>query len=94
LLVITLLILGIAFAGPAWAQEPTPPNLLLEMGRPAQLPPNSLRDDILSRPAPATADPAREPFRIYVGVGDPRCFPGEDGFVPEPVGRAPRRRSR
>jgi hypothetical protein len=95
LLAITMLILGLAFAGPAWAQESTQPNLLLEMSRPAQpLPVDSLRDDILSRPAPPTADPTREPFRLYVGVGDPRCVPGEDGFMGDRVGRTSRRRAR
>src|SRR6266850_59252 len=85
----------VAFVAPACAQEATQPNLLLELSRPAQPVPidSSTRDDIRDRPAPPRADPLRAPFRVYVGVGDPRCFPGEDGLGPEPMGRGTRRRS-
>ena len=78
-----MLVIGAACVAPVRAQEPPPqPNLLLQMTRPAQTPPidSTMRDDIQARPAPPRADPLREPFRLHVGVGDPRCFPGEDGL--------------
>jgi hypothetical protein len=79
---------------PARAQEPPPPqpNLLLQMSRPPQSVPveSSMRDDIQARPAPPR-DPLRDSFRLYVGVGDARCYPGEDGFMQVPQSR---RRSR
>jgi hypothetical protein len=92
---IGMLLTCVASVAPACAQEPTQPNLLLELSRPAQpLPIDSMtRDDIRDRPAPPRADPLREPFRVYVGVGDPRCLPGEDGLGPGPIGRGTRRRS-
>jgi hypothetical protein len=91
-----MLFLCAAFVAPVCAQEPTQPNLLLQMSRPAgQLPvDSSMRDDILDRPAPPRADPLREPFRVYVGVGDPRCFPGEDGLGLERFPGRSRRRPR
>jgi len=91
---IAMLLACVAFVAPACAQEPTQPNLLLELSRPAQPVPidSSMRDDIRDRPAPPRADPLREPFRVYVGGGDPRCFPGEDGLGPVPIGRGTRRR--
>ncbi len=93
---IAMLLMSAAGVASARAQEPTRPNLLLEMSRPQQSLPveSSMRDDIQNRPAPPRADPLREPFRVYVGVGDPRCFPGEEGFVPERMGSGSRRRSR
>ncbi len=78
---IATLIMVAALVAPAFAQEPTQPNLLLELTRPSQpVPIDSItRDDLRDRP---------------VGVGDPRCFPGEDGFGPGRIGGGPRRRSR
>jgi hypothetical protein len=90
-----MLLACVASGAPAGAQEPTRPNLLLELSRPAQpvAIDSMMRDDIRDRPAPPRADPLQEPFRVYVGVGDPRCVPGEDGLGPEPMGRGTRRRS-
>jgi hypothetical protein len=92
---VAMLLACVALGAPAGAQEPTQPNLLLELSRPAQpvAVDSMMRDDIRDRPAPPRADPLREPFRVYVGVGDPRCVPGEDGLGPEPMGRGTRRRS-
>ena len=91
-----LLLMSAAFAAPAGAQDPPQPNLLFELSRPPQSVSidSSTRDDIKDRPAPPRADPLREPFRVYVGVGDQRCLPGEDGLDYGPVGRGARRRSR
>jgi hypothetical protein len=93
---IAVLLMGAAFVAPACAQDPPQPNLLFELSRPSQSVSieSSTRDDIKDRPAPPRADPLREPFRVYVGVGDQRCFPGEDGLDYGPVGRGTRRRSR
>jgi hypothetical protein len=93
---IAVLLMSAAFAAPASAQDSPQPNLLFELGRPPQSMSieSSTRDDIRDRPAPPRADPLREPFRVYVGVGDQRCLPGEDGPDYGPVGRGTRRRSR
>jgi hypothetical protein len=93
---IATLLICAAFTVPAFAQEPTQPNLLLQLSQPAQpVPVDSItRDDIRDRPAPPRTGPLREPFRVYVGVGDPRCLPGEDGFGPGRIGGGTRRRSR
>jgi len=90
---IATLIMVAALVASAFAQEPTQPNLLLELTRPSQPVPidSTARDDLRDRPAPPRADQLRDTVRFSVGVGDPRCFPGEDGFVPGRVG--PRRRS-
>ena len=93
---IAVLLMSMAFAAPAGAQDPPQPNLLFELSRPSQSVSvdSSTRDDIRDRPAPPRADPLQEPFRVYVGVGDQRCWPGEDGLDYGPVGRGARRRSR
>lgn len=92
---LAMLLTCAACVATARAQEPPPqPNLLLQMSRPQQSVPveSSMRDDILARPAMPRPDPLRDSFRLYVGVGDARCYPGEDGLMPE---RLPgRRRSR
>ena len=92
---IAILLMSAAFVAPARAQDPPQPNLLFELSRPSQSVSidSSTRDDIKDRPAPPRADPLREPFRVYVGVGDQRCLPGEDGLDYGPVGRGARRRS-
>src|SRR5258705_12607158 len=92
---IAMLLMCAALVAPACLQEPAQPNLLLQMSRPPQSVPidSSMRDDIQARPAPR-ADSLTQPFRVYVGVGDPRCFPGEDAFGPERIGNGTRRRSR
>jgi len=97
---LVLLLWSATLVAPARAQEPTPtrPNLLLQMSRPTQAQPidasSSMRDDIAARPAPSPPDPSQQPFRLYVGVGDGRCYPGEDGLGLDryPVGT--RRRAR
>ena len=93
---VAMLLFGAVVVAPACAQEPAQPNLLLQMSRPAQSLPidSTMRDDIQDRPAPPRADPLRESFRLYVGVGDPRCFPGEDGPGLERFGTSTRRRPR
>lgn len=93
---VAMLLACTAVVVPASAQEPARPNLLLEISRPQQAIPidSSMRDDILARPAPPRADPLRDSFRLHVGVGDPRCFPGEEGFIPERIPSGTRRRSR
>ena len=92
---IATLIMVAALVAPAFAQEPTQPNLLLQLTRPSQpVPIDSItRDDLRDRPAPPRADQLRDTVRFNVGVGDPRCFPGEDGFGPGRIGGGPRRRS-
>lgn len=92
---IAMLLIGAAIVAPACAQEPTQPNLLLQLSPPAKpvTIDSMMRDDIKDRAAPPRADPLQEPFRVYVGVGDPRCVPGEDGLGIEPMGRGARRRS-
>lgn len=83
---VALLLWSATLVAPARAQEPTQParpNLLLQMSRPAQALPidsSSMRDDIAARPVPTPSDPSQQPFRLYVGVGDARCYPGEDGL--------------
>jgi len=88
---VAMLLWSATLVAPVRAQEPSQPsrpNLLLQMSRPAQplAVDSSMRDDIASRPAPASPDPSQQPFRLYVGVGDARCFPGEDGL---PIDRYP-----
>jgi hypothetical protein len=94
---IAMLLVGAAFVGSAYAQAPAPtqPNILLQMSRPQQpmAVESSMRDDIQNRPAPPR-DPLQDSFRLYVGVGDPRCFPGEDGFMPDRLPNGTRRRPR
>ena len=93
---IAMLLTGAALVAPAPAQEPTQPNLLLQLSPPAKpvAIDSMMRDDIRARPAPPRTDPLQAPFRVYVGVGDQRCFPGEDGLGIEPMGHGARRRSR
>lgn len=90
-----MFLVSAAFVAPALAQEAPPRNLLIELSPPAlSVPIESRRgDDIMDRPAPPRTDPLREPFHVYVSVGDPRCLPGEDGFGPGPMGRGYPRRS-
>jgi len=93
---IAMLLVGLAFVVPAYGQAPPQPNILLQMSRPQQpvAVESSMRDDIQNRPALPRADPLQDSFRLYVGVGDPRCFPGEEGFMPERLPNGPRRRPR
>jgi hypothetical protein len=94
---LAMLVLGAAFVASAHAQEPPRPNLLLEMSRPQSSTPaeSSMRDDIQARPpGPRAPDPFGDSFRVYVGVGDARCFPGEDNFIPERLPSGTRRRMR
>jgi len=94
---LAMLVLGAAFVASADAQESPRPNLLLEMSRPQSSMPveSSMREDIQARPAgPRAPDPFGDNFRVYVGVGDPRCFPGEDNFLPERLPSGARRRMR
>ena len=93
---IAMLLVGAASGVPVYAQAPPEPNILLQMSRPQQpmAVESSMRDDIQNRPAPPRADPRQDPFRLYVGVGDPRCFPGEDGLMPERLPSSTRRRPR
>ncbi len=82
---LALLLTCAAFVAAARAQEPAQPNLLLQLSRPSPsiAVESSMRDDIQARPAPSRPDPSQEPFRLYVGVGDARCYPGEDGLMPD-----------
>src|SRR5262245_21498314 len=94
---LAMLVLGAAFAAWAHAQEPPRPNLLLEMSRPQSSMPfeSSMRDDIQARPpGPRPPDPFGDSFRVYVGVGDGRCMPGEDNLFPERLPSGTRRRMR
>ncbi len=93
---IAMLLVGAACVVPAYAQAPQP-NILLQMSRPQQpmAVESSMRDDIQNRPAgPRAPDPFGDSFRVYVGVGDPRCYPGEDGFMPDRLPNGTRRRPR
>ena len=91
---IPMLILWAVLVAPAFAQEPPRPNLLLQMTQPAESVSidSNRRDDIRDRPAPPSTDKLRDTVRFSVGVGDPRCFPGEDGLGPGSFGGGPRRR--
>jgi len=93
---LALLVLGAACVAPARAQEPARPNLLLEMSRPqsSMAVESSMREDIRARPVgPRAPDPFGDSFRVSVGVGDPRCFPGEDSlFLPDRLPSGARRR--
>ena len=93
---LAMLLVGAASVVPVYAQAPPQPNILLQMSRPQQpmAVESSMRDDIQNRPAPPRSDPRQDPFRLYVGVGDPRCFPGEDGLMPERLPSSTRRRPR
>jgi hypothetical protein len=90
-----MLLIGAALVAPARGQEPPQPNLLLQLSPPAKpvAIDSTMRDDIKDRPTPSRTDPFQEPFRVYVGVGDQRCFPGEDRLGIEPMGRGARRRA-
>ena len=92
---VAMLLVGAASVVPVYAQAPPQPNILLQMSRPQQpmAVESSMRDDIQNRPA-APRDPLQDSFRLYVGVGDPRCFPGEEGFMPERLPSSTRRRPR
>jgi hypothetical protein len=97
---VALLLWSATLVAPARAEEPTPPtqpNILLQMSRPAQALPidsSSMRDDIAARPVPSPSDPSQQPFRLYVGVGDARCYPGEDGLGLDRYPVQTRRRAR
>jgi hypothetical protein len=87
-MILGMLLTCAACVASARAQEPPPPqpNLLLQMTRPQQQAigvESSMRDDIQSRPASSRTDPLGDNFRLYVGVGDPRCNPAEDGLIPD-----------
>jgi len=98
LIILAMPVLGAAFVASTYAQEPPRPNLLLEMSRPqpSMSVESSMREDIQARPAgPRAPDPFGDSFRVSVGVGDPRCFPGEDSlFLPERLPSGARRRMR
>ena len=99
LTILAMLLVGAAFVALAHGQEPPPPrpNLLLEMSRPQSSMPveSSMRDDIRARtPGPRAPDPFGDSFRVSVGVGDARCFPGEDNLIPERLPSGARRRMR
>ena len=88
-----ILLMSATFVVPVYAQEsvqPVQPNLLLQMSRPEQSNhvDSTTRNDIADRPARPNDSSLQAPFRLYVGVGDPRCQPGEDGLGME----RPRRR--
>ena len=94
---LAMLLVGAACVGPAYAQAPPQPNILLQMSRPQQpmAVESSMRDDIQNRPAgPRAPDPFGDSFRVSVGVGDARCYPGEDGFFPDRLPSGARRRTR
>ena len=94
---LAMLLVGAASVVPVYAQAPPQPNILLQMSRPQQpmAVESSMRDDIQNRPAgPRAPDPFGDSFRVSVGVGDPRCYPGEDGFFPERLPSGARRRMR
>lgn len=44
---------------------------------------NSTREDLRDVPPPR-ADKLSDSVRITVTVGDPRCYPGEDGWIAPP----------
>ena len=94
---IAMLLVGVALVVPVYAQAPPQPNILLQMSRPQQpmAVESSMRDDIQNRPSGSRApDPFGDTFRVSVGIGDPRCFPGEDGLMPDRLPNSTRRRTR
>jgi hypothetical protein len=92
-----MVLVGAAWVLPVYAQAPPQPNILLQMSRPQQpmAVESSMRDDIQNRPSgPRAPDPFGDSFRVSVGVGDPRCYPGEDSLFPDRLPNSARRRPR
>ena len=88
------LLIGVGTISPGYAQEPAKADILLRLTEPTRsVPVDSVkRDDLREIPAVPPVDKLSEAgFRIYVGVGDPRCVPGDVGGD---LGRANRRTPR
>ena len=86
------LLIGVAVTSPGYAQEPAKADILLKLTEPA-VPVDALnRDDFRELPVAPPIDRLSDKVRINVGVGDPRCLPGDVDRVD--LGRANRRGSR
>ena len=84
-------LIGVATVSPGYAQEPAKADILLRLTEPTRSVPTDAvkRDDFRELPAvPSVGRLSDAGFRVYVGVGDPRCLPGDD------LGRANRRTPR
>lgn len=90
-----VLLIGVATVSPGYAQEPAKDDILLRLTEPTRSVPVDAvkRDDFREVPAVPTVDRlSAAGIRVYVGVGDPRCLPGDVGSVD--LGRANRRAPR
>ncbi len=82
-------LLGVAgYAAAASAQATVEPNISLTLSETLNRIDvrNSARDDLRDVPPPRN-DKLSDSVRITVTVGDPRCYPGEDGWVAPPPPR-------
>ncbi len=85
------LFIGLAIISSGYAQEPTKAQILLRLTEPT-IPVDAVtRDDFRDVSVPPV-DRLSDTVRVYVGVGGPRCFPGDVDWVD--VGRVNRRGSR
>ena len=87
-------LIGVATVSPGYAQEPAKADILLRLTEPTRSVPTDAvkRDDLREIPAVPPVDRLSDAgFRVYVGVGDPRCVPGDVGAD---LGRANRRSPR
>lgn len=93
-LVVGALVVGAGSLPVARAQEVKPPPdirmLLTQPSRLADTPPTPELRDL----PPAKIDKLSEQPPITVILGDPRCYPGEDGFIDPRQLRSRSRRSR
>jgi len=86
-----VLLVGVAAVSPGYAQEPA--DILLRLTEPTRSAPADAvkRDDLREVPPVPSIDKLSDAgVRVYVGVEDPRCVPGDD--LGRANRRAPRRR--
>lgn len=76
------LLIGAVIVPPGFAQEAAPGKIFLDLTQPAQsVPVDTLtRDDLREAPTPRV-DKLSDTVRVIVVVGDPRCEPGDLGWV-------------
>ncbi len=86
-----VLFIGVAAISPGYAQEPAKLDILLKLTKPTVSADAVTRDDFRDV-TPPPVDRLSDTVRVYVGAGDPRCFPGDADWVD--LGRVTRRGSR